>query len=101
MGWHYKLAALVGVGLLAIAAPTALADTDTVTTPAPPSSASATAAKVDDVVAVGHTDATAGPADSTPDGTSTGDAVELGGSPPAPQFGGTQTGDGDSHGALF
>src|SRR5262249_36786704 len=86
--------------LLAIAAPAALADT-VIVTPAPPSSAEATAVKVDDLVAVGDTRATAGPADSAPDGTATGNALELGGNPPATPFGGTPSGTGSKHGALI
>jgi hypothetical protein len=72
---------------------------DTTSTQAPPGSGEADAARVDDTVAVSHTKASA----SGSGASSTADPLELGGSnPPAPQFGGTQTGAGPSQsGALF
>jgi hypothetical protein len=64
---------------------------------APPAEAEAVAAEVEGVAAVGHTQATA----DEQDGEATGNALELGDEPPSEQFGGTQTGQGESEGALI
>lgn len=69
----------------------------TVTNPAPPGSAEAYALRVGSVAAISHTKASASGSGTS----STANALELGGNPPASQFGGTQTGFGESKGALI
>ncbi len=69
----------------------------TVTNPAPAGSAEAYAVQVGNVVALSHTSAYA----SGSGVSSTADPLELGGKPPAGNFGGTQNGPGSSSGALF
>lgn len=65
--------------------------------PAPPASAEAVAAQVDGVVAVAHTKADA---DATT-GSATANALEVGGTPPVAQAGGTQQGTGNQAGAVL
>lgn len=89
------LAALSGMALsvpgMALAAETptapAAADTTQTSTPAQDATAHAVAAKVGDIASAGETDAKAGPTDAE----ATGNALTLGGKPPADQFGGTAT----------
>jgi hypothetical protein len=71
--------------------------TQTQTTPAPAGSSEAYAVKVDNIAAISHTKA-----EASGSGTSaTADPLELGGSPPASQFGGTTTSPPGSHGDLL
>ena len=93
------------IGATSLTAPVATvlspkaADTTTiVTVPAPASTADAYAAKVDGLLAVSHTNATASGSGTT----STANPLELGGpNPPASQFGGTQNGAGSNSNALL
>lgn len=71
--------------------------TSTTTTPAPGGTAEAYAAQVAGVIAVSHTSASASGGGTS----STANPLELGGKPPASQFGGTQNGDGTSTGNLM
>jgi hypothetical protein len=64
---------------------------------APPGEAEATAAEVEGVAAVGETSAAA----DESSGEATGNAVRLGDEPPSEEFGGTQSGEGRSEGAMF
>lgn len=81
-----------------VLAPKTAGSTTTVTVPAPASTADAYAAKVDGLLAISHTHATASGSGTS----STADPLELGGpTPPAPQFGGTQNGPGSNSGALL
>lgn len=66
-------------------------------TQAPPGSAEAYAVRLGDIAAISHTAASA----SSSGTSSTADPIEIGGKPPASQFGGTQTGPGSSSGALL
>ena len=87
---RWKLGVMVVFGVVIGCPGTALADV------APPGEASAVAAQVDDVVAVAHTEATAGPSGND----ATANALEIGGSAPSKEFGGTEDGPGHSSGAL-
>lgn len=87
------IAAVAGAALVV---PGVAAAAETVTQPAQPGSAEAVAAQVQGVLAVGHTKAEAGEQDSS----ATANALELGGNPPASQFGGS-TNDGEQSGALL
>lgn len=69
----------------------------TVTVPAPAGSAEAYAAEVAGVVGISHTKASASGSGTS----STANSLELAGSPPATQFGGTQNGPGSNHNALL
>ena len=69
----------------------------TVTTPAPAGTAEAYAAQVAGVIAVSHTSASASGSGTS----STANPLEIGGKPPASQFGGTQNGPGSSGSALL
>ena len=79
------------------ASPRVQSQGETVTQPAPAGSAQAYAARVGNIAAVSHTSASA----SGSGVSSTADPLELGGTPPAAYFGGTQNGPGSSHGALL
>jgi|GEM_PF-6968508 len=85
------LSIVAGCGIVAVGAPAALADLP------PPSSADAIVAQVDGLLGVSHTHAEAGPTG----GIATGNVLELGGNPPAPQFGGTQSGPGSTGNVLL
>ena len=91
-----RLAAALGVVALLSVPTTALAQTAGIT-PAPPGSAEAVAAELEGIVAIAHTQAEA----NQSSGTATANALELLGSPPLSQVGGTQTGAGTSQGALL
>lgn len=81
-----------------VLAPKAAGTTTVVTVPAPASTADAYAAKVDGLLAISHTHATASGSGTS----STADPLELGGpTPPASQFGGTQNGPGSTSSALL
>ena len=67
------------------------------TQPAPSGSASAYAVQVGSIAALSHTAASA----SGSGESATANPLELGGNPPASQFGGTQTGAGSTSGSLF
>lgn len=69
----------------------------TMTTPAPAGTADAYAAQVAGVIAVSHTSASASGSGTS----STANPLEIGGNPPASQFGGTQNGPGSSGTALL
>ncbi|HVA73778.1 MAG TPA: hypothetical protein VNF71_04360 [Acidimicrobiales bacterium] len=69
----------------------------TVTTPAPTGSAEAYAAEVAGIVGISHTNASA----SSTGTSSSANALELAGKPPAPQFGGSQNGAGTSSNDLL
>lgn len=77
--------------------PKASSQSETATDPAPAGSAEAYAAEVAGVIGISHTKASA----SSSGTSSTANSLELGGSPPAPQFGGTQTGPGSNSNALL
>lgn len=81
-----------------VLAPKTAGTTDTVFVPAPTSTADAYAAKVDGIIAVSHTHASASGSGTS----STADPLELGGpTPPSSQFGGTQSGPGSTNGSLL
>jgi hypothetical protein len=77
-------------------APRAADSTSTATVPAPGATADAYAAQVAGVVAISHTHASASGSGTS----STADPVEIGGNPPASQFGGTESGPGNQSGSL-
>jgi LPXTG-motif cell wall-anchored protein len=69
------------------------------TTPAPPSDADASALRLDPLLRISHTHATAGP---TGGGSSAkANVLEISGNPPVAQLGGTQTGVGSKSGSLL
>jgi hypothetical protein len=77
---------------------TAGATTTSTTTPPPPAHADAAALQIQNLLAVGHTTADAGNGSSS----ATANAVEVGGKPLIDgTTGGTQKGNGSSHGALL
>lgn len=79
-------------------APRSQAATSATSTPAPPGHAEAAALELQNLLAVGHTTADAGPSSSS----ATANAVEVGGKPLIDgTTGGTQSGNGTSHGALL
>ena len=71
--------------------------TGTTTTPAPAGTSEAYALVIGNILALSHTKASASGSGTS----STADPLELGGNPPASQFGGTQNGPGSSGSALF
>ena len=85
-----------GVGLLVVPLQAATADVMT-TTPAPPGSSEAVALQVGDVVKVGYTNATA----NNDSGSATADALTIGGQTLGTGTGGTQKGNGSSHGSIY
>jgi hypothetical protein len=87
--------ALVTLGL-GLASPAMAEDATVSIVPAPAGQAEAVAVKVGDIVAIGHTAATAGPSADGSDSSATANAVELGGAPPSKEFGGTQKGKGSA-----
>lgn len=77
--------------------PKAADTTPVVTVPAPGATADAYAAQVAGVVAISHTHASASGSGTS----STADPLEIGGTPPASQFGGTENGPGQKTGNLL
>jgi len=71
--------------------------TSTQATPAPGGTAEAYALNLANILAISHTKASASGSGTS----STADPLELGGSVPSTQFGGTQNGNGNSKGALL
>jgi hypothetical protein len=91
-----RLVAFISVTTIGIASGSAVVGAQE-STPAPPGTAEAVAADIAGILTIGHTTVEA----TTAGGTATANALELGGEPPAEQFGGTQEGLGSKEGALL
>jgi len=93
MRWkpHRTLPLIAAVSLLL------LAPAATIAQEAPPGHASAVAAEIENIIAIARTEATAGPQGHE----ATANALELGGNAPSKEFGGKQSGKGNSKGHLI